>query len=156
MYRMAGAGRVVFNMWPAFRRKTISRTSKLKIIAKLETKDRRVGSFNKSASPHIHPHCTTCSPVASPRIHPVASRAKWKLKLNHYQHLPLIKHWLGATTFFLPLLPLLSRPAWCFFPRTFLSQATRPISHRVGRSVRRSVRPSHFTFSAFLSCLKVE
>ena len=38
----------------------------------------------------------------------------------------------------------------------FLSRATRPLSRRVGRSAGRSVRPSHFTFSAFFSCLKVE
>ena len=34
----------------------------------------------------------------------------------------------------------------------FLSRATRPISHRVGPSVRRS----HSTFFSFLSCLKVQ
>ena len=32
------------------------------------------------------------------------------------------------------------------FSLFFLSRATRPISHRVGRSVGPSVRPSHFTF----------
>ena len=41
----------------------------------------------------------------------------------------------------------------------FLSRATRPISHRVGWSVRRSVRRSvglsHFAFLAFLGILRV-
>ena len=32
---------------------------------------------------------------------------------------------------------------------------TRPISHRVGQSVRPSVRPSHFAFLAFLGILRV-
>ena len=42
----------------------------------------------------------------------------------------------------------------------FLSRATQPVSHRVGRSVGLSVGPSHFVsrfaFSAILSYLKVE
>ena len=33
---------------------------------------------------------------------------------------------------------------------------TRPISHRVGPSVRRSVSPSYFAFFAFLGILRVE
>ena len=38
----------------------------------------------------------------------------------------------------------------------FFVAGTRPISHRVGRSVGLSVGPSHFALFAFLSRLKVE
>ena len=40
------------------------------------------------------------------------------------------------------------------FEHVFVA-GTRPISHRVGRSVRRSVGPSHFAFFAFLGILRV-
>ena len=40
--------------------------------------------------------------------------------------------------------------------KPFFVAGKRPISHRVGRSVRRSVGLSHFAFFAFLGSLRVE
>ena len=42
--------------------------------------------------------------------------------------------------------PVLERPSIRLFAVLFLSRATRPISHRVGPSVRRSFGLSHFAF----------